>query len=226
MTWGCQKKTCLLFWPVPNDRNLMCNNEGRFSMSACGISYPTGRICFCKIKWSSISRPLLYLWYKAAVWHWVALRGHALNGEKKAAQASCRKSWLFIPEKKQKTGVLADFPARSSSQFSEIQDLIPHGLQGKLMGTHGFGTRLPKAPSLQRPTLGNRWVLPKKETTGKHWRVGQTCLRSTTFYSWSYINMAVQTNQESWHPSFEDVKKMFQTVGTFSSGLHWKSETI
>ena len=114
MTWGCRKKkkNCLLFWPVPNDRNLMCNNEGRFSMSACGISYPTGRICFCKIKWSSISRPLLYLWYKAAVLiinifiafqqffhhrsrHWVALRGHALNGEKKAAQASCRKSWGF-----------------------------------------------------------------------------------------------------------------------------------
>ena len=108
---GVGKKTCLLFWPVPNDRNLMCNNEGRFSMSACGISYPTGRICFCKIKWSSISRPLLYLWYKAAVLilniftpfphrsHWVALRGHALNGEKKAAQASCRKSLAFYSRK-------------------------------------------------------------------------------------------------------------------------------
>jgi hypothetical protein len=86
--------------------------------------------------------------------------------------------------------------------------------------------RIPKAPSLQTATLGNRWVLPKKEKTGKHWRVGQTCWRSTTFYSWSYMNMPVQTNQESWHPSFEDVKKMFQTVGTFRSGLHWKSETI
>lgn len=197
-------------------------------MSACGISYPTGRICFCKIKWSSISRPLLYLWYKAAVLiinifiafqqffhhrsrHWVALRGHALNGEKKAAQASCRKSWGF---KANSQRFRIWYPMDCRESWWEPMALEPGCL------------RIPKAPSLQTATLGNRWVLPKKEKTGKHWRVGQTCWRSTTFYSWSYMNMPVQTNQESWHPSFEDVKKMFQTVGTFRSGLHWKSETI
>jgi len=72
-------------------------------------------------------------------------------GRRKRHRLPAGNHWLFIPEKP----ILRD----SGSDTPWIA--------GKVDGNPWLWS-LPKAPSLQTPTLGNRWVLPKKEKTGKH----------------------------------------------------------